>query len=70
MIKDKTIRSQKKNGKIRWAVCTDGSDKSIQAFYMIVKLIDKSKDEVVAITVQSRNINISEVEQKMNNHFA
>jgi len=61
MIKDRTIRSEKKGGKIRWAVCTDGSEKSLQAFHVLAKLIDKSKDEVVAITVAGKGIDIAAV---------
>lgn len=61
MIKDRTIRSQKPGGKIRWAVCTDGSEKSILAFHVLAKLLDKTKDEVIAITVQSKNVDANAV---------
>jgi hypothetical protein len=69
MIKDKTIRAEKKGGKLRWAVCTDGSDKSIQAFHVLAKLIDKTKDEVVAITVQSKGLDVAEIQAKIQSHF-
>ena len=58
MIKDKTIRSQKPGGKLRWAVCTDGSEKSIKAFHVLARLLDKSKDEVLAITVANKGIDV------------
>ena len=61
MIKDKTMRSQKPGGKLRWAVCTDGSEKSIKAFHVLAKLLDKSRDEVLAITVISKGVDVSHV---------
>lgn len=59
MIKDRSIRSEKKGGKLRWAVCTDGSEKSFKALHVLAKLIDKSRDEVVAITVATKGLDIA-----------
>ena len=67
MIKDRTIRSEKKGGKIRWAVCTDGSEKSMKAFTVLSKIMDKSKDEVVAITVATRTLDIDSIRTKIEN---
>lgn len=61
MLKDKTLRSEKPNGKLRWAVCTDGSEKSIKAFHVLARLLDKSKDEVVAITVVNKGLDVSHI---------
>lgn len=61
MLKDKTLRCEKPNGKLRWAVCTDGSEKSIKAFHVLARLLDKSKDEVVAITVVNKGLDVSHI---------
>jgi hypothetical protein len=63
IIKDNVSRDARKGGKFRWAVCTDGSDKSLKAFHVLAKMIDKSKDEVVAIIVETGNVNIPYVEK-------
>ena len=69
IIKDRTLRSERVGGKFRWAVCTDGSEKSFQAFHVLAKLIDKSRDEVIAITVQTTNMDIAAVQAHITKHF-
>lgn len=69
IIKDKSLRSQKPGGKLRWAVCTDGSEKSFQAFHLLATLIDKSKDEVEAITVEDHNVDTAATQIAINSHF-
>lgn len=69
IIKDKTVRSEKPGGKLRWAVCTDGSEKSFQAFHLLATMIDKSKDEVEAITVEDHNIDIAATQALIMKHF-
>ena len=69
MIKDKIHRSQKPGGKYRWAVCTDGSDKSIKAFNVLARIIDKSRDEVVAISVASKGLDINAIHENIVQHF-
>jgi hypothetical protein len=61
ILKDPLLRSRKPGGKYRWAICTDGSEKSIKAFHVLAKLIDKSKDEVEAITVETSTVDIPTV---------
>ena len=53
IIKDRQLRSQKPDQKYRWAVCIDGSSKSMKALDFVAKLMDKSKDELVVITVET-----------------
>jgi hypothetical protein len=69
MIKDKTLRAQKSGGKLRWAVCTDGSEKSIKALHVLARLLDKSRDEVLALTVISKGIDGQTVGQTVREHF-
>lgn len=69
MIKDKTIRANKPGGKLRFAVCTDGSEKSIKAFHVLAKLMDKSRDEVLAITVQSKDVDSAYIQELVYKHF-
>ena len=69
MIKDKTIRSQKPGGKLRWAVCTDGSEKSLKAFHVLARLLDKSRDEVLAITVVNNKMDVSQIQELITEHF-
>lgn len=69
IIKDKAIRQEKPNGKLRWAVCTDGSEKSFKAFHLLASLIDKNKDEVEAITVEDHNVNIDTTKEAIQQHF-
>lgn len=63
MIKDKTLRTQKPGGKLRWAVCTDGSEKSMKALHVLARLLDKSRDEVVALTVLSKGLDAQVIQE-------
>lgn len=69
IIKDKSFRSQKLGGALRWAVCTDGSEKSFQALHLLATLLDKSKDEVEAITVEDHNVDVAATKAAAELHF-
>ena len=62
VIKDKQERAAKKDGKYRWGVCTDGSDFSYRALHYITKMMDKSKDEIQAMTCRTSKIDVKNVE--------
>jgi hypothetical protein len=63
IIKDgKGRRSQHRDGKLRFAVCVDGSLKSIQALQFTSKLLDRSKgDQLMVLCVETSSVNASSV---------
>jgi hypothetical protein len=70
IIKDKQERSQKVGHKYRWGVCTDGSDLSLEAFHFISTIMDKSKDELIAITVQTSKVDGKKVQHHVEQKLA
>jgi hypothetical protein len=48
-----SLRSKTPKGILRVAVCSDGSEKSIQALNFMTRLIDRSKgDQIFVISVE------------------
>jgi len=58
IVKDqKSLRSQHPLGKLRYAVCVDGSDKSLRALMFTNNLVDRSKgDQLIIICVETDSV--------------
>ena len=69
IVKDRTFRSERKNGAFRWAVCLDGSEKSYKAFHFMSSLMAKSKDECVALCVSHSGVDPSQVQSTTQSLF-
>ena len=65
IIKDKlSLRSKKANGKLRFAVCTDGSEKSLQTIRFLTRFLVLGRgDEIVAICVEHANVDAAAAKQ-------
>ena len=72
ILKDKSgLRSQTSHGKLRVAVCSDGSDKSIAALNFMTRMIDRSRgDQIFVICVQTSNVDPSIVSKTVNRGFS
>lgn len=70
IIKDEFgLRSKHPSGRIRYAVCTDGSEKSLSTIQFTSRLLDRAKgDEMVAICVENNKVNATTVNDGVN-HF-
>ena len=68
IIKDKNgLRSQHPNGALRFAICTDGSEKSIQTLIFTLKHVDFSRgDQIVGITVETSKVHAAHVQEEVN----
>lgn len=61
MVKEVIHRSEKKGGKYRWAVLSDGSEKSFKSLHIITKILQRGVDELVIITVEDGHLNMEQV---------
>jgi hypothetical protein len=61
MVKEVIHRSEKKNGRYRWAALSDGSEKSLKSLYTICKILNREKDELVVIVVDDGKIDMTTV---------
>ena len=61
IIKDKLgLRSKKEHGRLRFAVCTDGSEKSLLTLQFLMRFLVVGRgDEIVAICVEHRNVDVA-----------
>jgi nucleotide-binding universal stress UspA family protein len=66
IIKDDEQRSNKENGAYRWLVCSDGSEKSYNSLRETIKIIDKSRDEIVVLVVKISFVHCDEIEKATN----
>jgi nucleotide-binding universal stress UspA family protein len=64
IIKDDEQRSAKENGAYRWLVCSDGSEKSYNSLRETIRIIDKSKDEIVILVVEISNVHVKDIEKE------
>jgi hypothetical protein len=65
-----SLRSKTPDGKIRVAVCSDGSEKSIQALNFATRIIDRSKgDQIIVICVKTTTVNPGTVSDSVNKGF-
>jgi nucleotide-binding universal stress UspA family protein len=65
-----SLRSKTPAGKIRVAVCSDGSAKSIQALNFATRIIDRSKgDQIIVICVKTTTVNPGTVSDSVNKGF-
>jgi nucleotide-binding universal stress UspA family protein len=64
IIKDDEQRKDKENGAFRWLVCSDGSEKSYNSLRETIRIIDKSRDEIVVIVVVLSTINCKKIEEE------
>jgi len=69
ILKDFKPRKSKNAGSYRWCVCSDGSQKSINAFHSTVRLMDKAKDHLVVLVVGTKNVNPEEIGSTMKGYF-
>jgi nucleotide-binding universal stress UspA family protein len=62
-----SLRSKTPHGKVRVAVCSDGSKKSIQALNFATRLIDRSRgDQVIIISVKTAQVSPGVVSEAVN----
>ena len=69
IVKDKQERAKKEASKYRWAICADGSEKSFKAFSLIGRAMDKTKDELLGLTVETTKISMKDVESQVGEHI-
>lgn len=69
IIKDLQDRSTKKDGGYTWLIGVDGSDKSFKAYHEAVKVMDKKRDTVFAVSVKTQGLNLEAAKQKCEMHF-
>jgi hypothetical protein len=71
IIKDKyALRSEHPSGRLRYAVCSDGSEKSLKTIQFTSKLLDRSKgDELVVICVENTKVDAAIVNQTVNHYL-
>jgi hypothetical protein len=61
------LRSKTPKGILRVAVCSDGSEKSIQALNFMTRLIDRSKgDQIFVISVETSKVHPAMVSRTVN----
>jgi hypothetical protein len=72
IVKNKTgLRSKTPHGKLRVAVCSDGSEKSIAALNFMTRLIDRSRgDQLFVICVQTSKVDPERVSDAVNHGFS
>lgn len=58
IVKDpRSLRSQHKSGRLRYAACVDGSDKSLAALLFCNRLVDRSKgDTLIVVCVETDTV--------------
>jgi hypothetical protein len=65
-----SLRSKTPHGKVRLAVCSDGSAKSIEALNFATSMIDRSKgDQIIVICVKTANVHPAMVSDSVNQGF-
>jgi hypothetical protein len=71
IIKDEfALRSKHPSGRLRYAVCSDGSEKSLNTISFTSRLLDRSKgDELVVICVETTKINSQSVNDTVNHYL-
>lgn len=72
IIKDKNgLRSAHTNGKLRIAVCSDGSEKSIKTLNFMTRLIDRRRgDQLFVICVKTTKVEPEQVCETVNHYFS
>ena len=63
VIKDKQLREEKKGERYRFALCDDGSEYSNRGLDFLTKMIDKEKDEVLAITCKTSKLDMKAIQE-------
>lgn len=71
IIKDEfALRSKHTSGRLRYAVCCDGSEKSLSTASFTSKLLDRSKgDEMIAICVETNKCSSATVNEALNHYL-
>lgn len=70
IIKNLQERKSKPAETFRWAICVDGSERSFSALHTAVKIIDKKKDKLVALSVREDKPLNAHLQGTTYEHFA